>query len=245
MIWLAPAATVIALASAAPAPSAPVAGASSTPPASEAPVITRVLGASVTPGEVTYGGAVTVAGRLTDANQGMSAAEVVLQADAYPFHGFAALARAATAADGGFTFTGVRPDRNTRLRVVLEGSPTTTSAQLSVTVDPSVAINARSLGPGRTRLSIRLGHTVHAGSASASASWFVAARGTRVFRLAAVTQTRELSPGLTYASATIDPPSKRFVYRICLNPAWEHAMGPPATHGRCPRRDYEVRRDVG
>jgi hypothetical protein len=77
-----------------------------------------------------------------------------------------------------------------------------------------------------------------------SVRWYVAARGTRDFRLAAVTPSRELKRGLTYASATVDPPSKRFIYRVCLNPRWERAMGQPASHRPCPDDDFTERRDT-
>jgi hypothetical protein len=210
------------------------------------------VSASVTPAQASYGTSIAVSGSLSEGGQAVAAALVALQADAYPFHGFTTVARASTAADGSFAFTRLRADRNVRLRVVREeggpgaAPPSIASAVLPVFVGPSAAVHVRSLGPGRAQLSLRLAHTTHGGStASVNASWFVAARGTRVFRLLAVTPTRELSAGLTYASATIDPPSKRFVYRVCLNPAWEGAMGRASAHGRCPRGDYSVGHDVG
>ena len=203
------------------------------------------LSVSVVPAEVTYGRALTVTGRVLDAGQGVSEAPLTLQANSYPFGGFVTVARLRSAADGSFAFSGVKPNRNTRLRVVEEGLPGATSAVLPVIVDPNAAINAVSLGRGLTRLSLRVGHTPQGESASVRAWWFVAARGTRVFHLAAVTPTRELSPGVTYASATVDPPSKRFTYRVCVNPTWEHAMGAPASHGRCPEHDYTASNGVG
>jgi hypothetical protein len=203
-----------------------------------------VLSATVTPGELPFGAGLTVTGSLADAGHGVGAAPLALQADPYPFRRFATVARLTTVPDGSFSFVGIRLDRNTRVRVVLEGSSGVASPQLPVIVDPTVAINARSLGPGQTHLSVRVRHTPYGGSASVSAWWFVAARGTRVFRLAVVTSTRELSPGLTYASATVYPPSKRFLYRVCLNPTWERAMGPPAAHGPCPEHDFTVRREA-
>jgi hypothetical protein len=222
--------TALAVASSPASPAAPVAG---------------ELSASVTPAELIYGEGLTVAGRLVSAGQGVGAAPLELQADPYPFRGFATVARLATAPDGSFSFAGVRPDRNTRLRVVVENAPASISPVLTVIVDPNIARNARSLGPGRTRLSVRIRHTRAGGSASVSASWFLAARGTHVFRLAAVTQTQELMPGVTYATATVDPPSKRFLYRVCLNPTWERAMGARAAHGRCPEHDFSVSRGAG
>jgi hypothetical protein len=244
MIGLALALTVLAIASAT-SPLSPASWTSQTSWASLAPPVVRVLGASVTPGEVTYGAGVAVTGHLTDGGQGVGAAPLALQADSYPFRGFATVARLTTGTDGSFSFVGVRPNRDSRLRVVLEGSPATRSPVLAVIVDPSAASKARNLGPGRTRLSLRVRHTRAVGSASVRAWWFVAARGTRVFRLAAVTATSELSPGVTYATVTVDPPSKRFVYRVCLNPTWEYAMGAPATHRPCPQHDFAVRHSVG
>jgi hypothetical protein len=206
-----------------------------------APLVAEVS-AFLTPGELAYGMPLLVSGRVTAAGHGVGGAPLVLQADPHPYRGFVAIARVASAPDGSFAFTGLRGDRNARLRVLVEGSPAAMSPVLSVLVDPGAASNAAVLGPGRTRLSLRVRHTVEGGSAPVSAWWFVAARGTRVFRLVAVTPTRELSAGVTYASAIIDPPSKRFSYRVCLNPPWERAMGARATHGPCPEHDFTVSR---
>jgi hypothetical protein len=87
---------------------------------------------------------------------------------------------------------------------------------------------------------LRVRHAITANARSVSAWWFLAARASHVFRLAAVTATRELSPGVTYASVIVDPPVRRFVYRVCMNPAWEEAMGPAATHRRCPEASFVV-----
>lgn len=216
----------------------------SSPSASPSPALASTLSASASATEVSYGAELTIAGRLTEAGQGVGAAPLTLQADPYPFRGFAPVGRTHSEPDGSFAFLGVRPDRNTRLRVLAETSPAVASTVLAVTVDPAAAVKVRTLGPGMTRLTLRVHHTPYSRSAPVSAWWFLAARGTRVFRLAAVTSTRELSPELTFAIATVDPPSKRFVYRVCLNPAWERAMGPRSAHRPCPRNDFTVAHDV-
>ncbi len=211
--------------------------------------VTPVLSAAATPAELTLGAEMTVAGALVEAGNAVPAAVVALQADSYPFRGYATIARQRTAEDGSFSFTGLRPDRNMRVRVVLEGAsaaapaqgPTLASQQLSVIVDPDVAVNARRLGPGATRLSIRVRHTPLGDPAAVLTRWFVAAAGTHDFTLAATTSSRELSAGVTYASATIDPPSKRFSYRVCMNPPWERAMGPAASHQPCPDNERTER----
>jgi hypothetical protein len=127
-----------------------------------------------------------------------------------------------------------------RLRVVSEGSTAVSGPVLAATVDPKVSSSARSLGPGRVRLTVRVRHAITGKARSVSAFWFLAARASRVFRLAAVTPTREPSPGVTYASVIVDPPVRRFVYRICMNPPWEKAMGLAATHHRCPEATFVV-----
>jgi hypothetical protein len=223
---LAPGATPAASGEAS-SPTSPVAGA---------------LSATATPAELTYGAALTVAGSLIEAGQGVAGAPLALQSDASPFRGFVTVARLSTAPDGSFSFANVRPDRDTRLRVVVEGSPASSSATLPVIVDPAVTLLAHSLGPGQTRLSMRVRHTRQGGSAPVQAWWFTAARGSRRFHLAAVTTTREIASGaarVAVASAVVDPPSKRFIYRVCINPTWENAMGAPAAHRRCPREDFQ------
>jgi hypothetical protein len=198
------------------------------------------LTASLTPAEITMGAALSVSGRVMDGGQGVGGAPLALQADAYPFGGFATVAHVTSAADGSFLFAGIRPDRNTRMRVLSEGSPAATGPVLTAIVDPKLTGSARSLGPGRVRLTLRVRHAVTPGSTSVGAWWFLAARASRVFRLAAVTATRELAPGVTYVSVVVDPPARRFVYRVCLNPPWEKAMGSPASHRRCPEATFVI-----
>jgi hypothetical protein len=206
---------------------------------------TPELSATATPAEFSYGGELNVTGRIGEEGRGLAGVPLALQANAYPFRGFQTIAQLSSASDGSFRFASVRPDRNTRMRVVAEGAFAASSPTLAITIDASSAVNASSIGAGRVRLSLRLGHATIGGSPPVGARWFLAAAGSRVFELAAVTLTREISPGLTYASAIVDPPSKRFVYSVCLNPLWEAAMGPPASHGACPEHDYTVAHDVG
>jgi hypothetical protein len=210
-------------------------------PAATVPTIT----ATAAPAEIALGANVTVTGTLAGAGEPppgspspAAPVRLALQADPYPFRGYSTVARADATPAGAFSFTGIHPDRNTHLRVVLEAQPAVASAALAVTVDPRVATASRSLGPGQTLLSIRIRHALLGGAGTTQAWWYVQARGSRMYRLAAITPTRELAPGLLYANATIDPPSRRFAYRVCLNPAWEHAMGAAGAHGRCPDHDF-------
>jgi hypothetical protein len=207
--------------------------------ASAAPLAAQ-LTASLAPAELTFGAALSVTGRLMSGGHGVPGVLLALQNDPYPFHGFATVARVTSSTDGSFLFTGIRADRNTRLRVVSEGSPGVTGPVLAATVDAKVSGSARSIGPGRVRLTLRVLHTIIGSARSMHAWWFLAARASRVFRLAAVTATRELSPGVTYATVVVDPPVRRFVYRVCINPPWESAMGPVDTHRGCPETTFVI-----
>jgi hypothetical protein len=201
------------------------------------------LAASLSPAEVTLGEAQSVTGRVGGAGNGLGGVPLTLQANRYPFRrGFAPIAHTTTAADGSYSFPGIRLDRNTRLQVILEGSPAATGPVLAATVDPKVSGSARSVGPGRVRLILRVRHTPTARPSAPSVWWFLAMRPGRVFRLAAVTRARETSPGSTSASVIVDPPAKRFVYRVCLNARWDTAMGRPEAHRRCPEATFVLGR---
>jgi hypothetical protein len=215
-------------------------GATSACASAAAPEINASLSAS----ESILGTPLSVDGHVLEAGAPVAGLALELQGSAYPYRGFAPIAQAVSTLDGSFAFSGLQLLLDMRLRVIAAGPANATSASLHATVEPAVALNALSLGSGRTRLSVRIQHDPQLASNSVSARWFLAARGTRSFVLAAVTQTRELASGITYASATVDPPAKRFVYRVCVNPAWELAMGAPGAHKPCPQHDYTVAHDV-
>jgi hypothetical protein len=192
----------------------------------------RAITATASTDELPLGGSLSVSGSAAPS------ATVLLQWSPYPYRSYRTISSATSGADGEFSFARVRPERNTRLRVVLSSSPPVASAAMSVVVDPVVALHSQSLGPGAIRLSMSVRHTRSGAGGSVTASWFLAVRGSRIFRLAAVTATREVAAGVTYASTIVNPPSRRFTFRVCLNPAWETAMGRPGAHGRCPAHDF-------
>src|SRR5207253_259832 len=143
------------------------------------------IAASVTPAEPAYGQALQVAGRVSAAGHGLGGASLALQIGPYPYRIFATAAYVLSEADGSFIFSGVRAERNSRLRVVLAGAPAQSSRTLDVIVDPTAAVAARSLGPGRVRLSLRLGHAPHLASPPVRAWWLLATRGEHRFHVAA------------------------------------------------------------
>ena len=196
------------------------------------------ISASASPAELAYGGATSITGQVSQGGQPVTGAAVELQTDPYPYHGYTTLARAVSATDGSYSFTPLAPDRDTRLRVISPAEPSAGSPHLMLRVEPTVALNAGNLGPGATRLSLRVGHTPIGIATAVKASWFVATGTHARFKLAAVTSTRELEKGMTYASATVDPPAGHFAYIVCLSPPWRGAMAElPATAtaaARCP-----------
>lgn len=199
------------------------------------------ISALASPAELPYRGATSIAGEISQGGQPVAGAALELQTDPYPYRGFTTLARAVSAADGSYRFTPLAPDRDTRVRVISPAEPSASSPHLMLLVDPTVALNASSQGPGATRLSLRVGHTpVGSGATAVKASWFVATGTHASFKLAAVTSSRELEKGMTYASATVDPPAGHFAYIVCLSPPWRGAMAElPATAttaARCPAR---------
>jgi hypothetical protein len=198
------------------------------------------ISAAVTPAELTIGKTLTVSGEIAETGLPSAGSPLVLQASSYPYSTFETVSHTMATADGSYSFAAVGLEENTRLRVVLEGATNVSSPTIAITVDPLVAINSSSLGPGRVRLSIRIHHTSTHGFAPTSAHWYVAARGSDVFRPSTETPTREISPGVTYASAIVDPPSRHFLYRVCLNPSWEATMGSPSSHGACPNHAFRL-----
>lgn len=206
---------------------------------SSAPALGTVgpeVSASLSTAELPYGAPFTLSGHAQENGVPLAGTPVELQEDPYPYAGFTTAEQASSAPDGSFSFTVPHADRNTHLRVLVGAAAGPT---LRLTVDPLAATNARSLGAGRSLLSIRLTHTIHAPSTPTQVSWFVAPRGTHTWRLATVNPTREIASGVTYAGAVVDPPAPRFIYRVCLTPIWEHAMGVTASHTPCPHGALE------
>ena len=108
---------------------------------------------------------------------------------------------------------------------------------------PRGAGRARSLGPGRVRLSARIAHTAGVASPPVTARWYLAPRGSEHLSPRAPRRRPTSSPGaVTYASAIVNPPARRFGWRVCVNPPWEAAMGPAAAHGPCPPHGFRLAR---
>jgi len=202
--------------------------------ASAAPVPSgpRTLTATISAPAISYGDPIAISGRLTASGQALPGAQLQLQANSYPFRGYVTIATGTSKPDGTYSFTGVRPNRNTELRVVAVGGETGQSPGDQLVVNPVTHLSARDLGPGVVSLNLDVRHTAYEAGDPSRAYWYLAAQGSSAFRLQAVSQTTE-SPRLTSASVTVNPPSAAFTYRVCFVPAWRHAMGTSATYRRC------------
>ncbi len=190
------------------------------------------LTATATPAEIPIGAGTAVSGALAGEPAAVAGQVLELEAAPYPFRRFAPVEQAQSAADGSFAFAATAPLENTRLRVRVSSAPALVSPAFTVTVDPRIAVHAAILGPGRERLSTRIVHFGEGGPGPVS--WYLAPQGSRHFSAPAASTSRELSPGVSYASVIVNPPARHFTYRVCLKPAWAPAMGPASEHGNCP-----------
>jgi sulfur carrier protein ThiS len=189
------------------------------------------------PGEVALGAGVTLAGSLTAGGAPVAGAAVEVEASPYPYKAWVPAGSAVTATDGSYRIGVSGLQVNERVRARALG---TSSAPVKVTVNPRAALHATSLGPGRVRISARIAHGAGVFSPPVPVRWYLASRGSDIYHLAATTQSHELPGATTYASAIVNPPARRFRWRVCLNPPWEAAMGPATAHGRCPPHGFRL-----
>jgi hypothetical protein len=197
------------------------------------------IAAHAEPTEISYGSPLTVSGQISEAGTPLSGVALELQAAPFPYRAYVTVASAVSEA-GSFHFAGVLLGENARLRV-LATTPRAASPAFDVVVDTLASVSSRNLGPGRERLSVRIRHDPSLHSPPVPVWWYLAPHGSSRFKLAAVNTSGALGAGVLYATVTVDPPSERFRWRVCLNPPWEEAMGPPSAHGPCPRHDFTLR----
>ena len=189
---------------------------------------------SAQPAVVTLRDATTISGTVAQSAQPAAGVPLQLQADPYPFRTLHTVATTLSEADGAFSFPPLPLTRDTHLRVVASAPIAGQSATITVAVAPLATLAARSLGPGRVHLSLRLTHAAGLRSPPVPVSWYLAPLGHGSFQQATVTDSSELSGAVSYASATVDPPARRFRYRACLSPLWAPAMATGQKSGSCP-----------
>ncbi len=182
--------------------------------------------ASATP--LRFGQTTRIAGVLTDgAGTPRIGAVAQLRQNPWPYRRFVDAAHAITGRDGAYAFEAVKPDRNTRYRVVEPGGPAVPSGEILVTVAPRGTARSPKRGPARVRLSLLIRHSGHFRWRGERVFWYVRRRGARDYRPVARTRAREPRRGSTTAAVTVAPPSRRFDLRACLEPSDLAGTGPP------------------
>ncbi len=199
-----------------------------------------LLTAAAAPAELSYGSPAAVTGTVLAGGSPAPGAQLEAQASAYPYRTWTPAGTATSGTDGSYRIELGTPKVNERVRVLDRSAGGAAATPVALAVSPHIELAARSLAPGRVRLSARIAHAPGLSSPPVPARWYTAAQGSGVYRLATTGTTRELAGGVTYASASVDPPSRRFSWRVCLNPAWEAAMGPPGAHGPCPTGGFRL-----
>lgn len=191
---------------------------------------------AATPGEITFGHGAVISGALA----GAAAGDVVeLQSSPFPFNRFADAAHALVGTDGSFSFQMIRPDRNTRFRVVDAATPSVASAPVTVFVDAPATRRVYRLRDGEAKVTVLSYHAHGLNWGRLPVYWFAAPQGTRSFALVAITHSRELHPGVTYLTASFYAPARNFAYRVCFDPPLEAAYGPPP-HRACPHSSFTL-----
>lgn len=199
------------------------------------------LTAAAAPADIAFRSPTTISGQLRDAaGAPLGGRLVLLGAARYPYRQLVPASHAITGPDGSFSFPALRPDVNTRYRVAEAGGGAV-ATPVAVTVEPVAIKQLYTLRFGRLMATVLTYHSTAVDWGRTTAYWFAAKLGARRMRLVATSRTREVRPGVTYATASFTPPEGPFRYRVCFNPDRQGAMGPPTQHLRCPQNDFVLR----
>jgi hypothetical protein len=182
--------------------------------------------------EIVSGRSAVIAGTATPAS---GPGVVRLLASPYPYRSFVVLDATAVSADGSFSFE-VRPDRNTRYRVELVGTPA--QATVSVGVTGRTATRVRALSLGRVGVTILVFHPRDLRWGGARVAWsFGVGRRSRL-RPAPATRARRISQYVVALHTTMTLPAGRFRFRACFDPPSAAALTERRRPG-CRGQDYQ------
>ncbi|MGI8505832.1 MAG: hypothetical protein ACR2MK_03330 [Solirubrobacteraceae bacterium] len=160
-------------------------------------------------------------------------ATVDLYASPYPYTRSSLLASAPVSAAGGFSFV-VSPDRNSRYRAVLVGTPEQAQAQVLVSGDTVTRVTALTLG--RAEVTILVFHPRDLRWNGAIVKWLFASGARGPFLGTSPTRTRRLSRYVTLVRTIVTLPAGRFRFRACFHAPADHALAnlsrPPGCTGR-------------
>jgi hypothetical protein len=129
---------------------------------------------------------------------------VHLYASPYPYPPATLIATAAASPDGAFDFRAV-PDRNTRYRAVLAGTPAMSSVRVGVAGTLKIKVDALPLG--RARVTILVSHPPDLPWGGAPVRWSFALGSQGRFFTEPATRTRASRPGLTVLSTSVTLPA--------------------------------------
>jgi len=184
------------------------------------------------PGRIVFGRSTRIEGQVAGNPGGDGGLAIELQADPYPFGGFAKAQAGKTAPDGSYRFD-ASPGRNTRYRVVLAAHPATHSSVARVTVDQAVATRVRYIAPGRVRIVIRTRHPAGLRWGGRPVRWYLSKGSRAGLRRVLGTRSEEPRPQETRLVATIPVPAGRFRFAACFRARSLAAMGAPGMVARC------------
>ena len=159
--------------------------------------------------EIVYGKTITISGQAGPAEP------VTLQKIPYPFDAdWQDVETQTTAVDGTYGFTDVKPDRNTRYRVIAGASA---SPILDITVDEKLTSEIAYQSLGRARIRIRSEHPPDLDWGDHKAYWYVAEGSSDTFRRVRRNRSKQGSAGVTKLSATFRVPAGKFRFFECFS----------------------------
>ncbi len=172
-----------------------------------------------TPRTVSSGKAVTLSGVVSATPPG---SVVRLYASPYPYPVAKLLHSTVTAADGSYAFT-VHPDRSTRYRVLVLGTPA--HALVQVGVSGVAIVKARAAPLGRALVTIVVFHPRDLADWDGSkVRWSFASGPRGPFVAAASTQARRLSPNVVILRTLVSLPAGAYAFRACFDPPGAGAL---------------------
>jgi len=180
----------------------------------------------------TLGSAVGLAGSVPDG----VGAPLAIRAAPFPFTAEREIGSLRADAGGAFAAL-VRPDRETRYRVLAASGP---SAAVTVRVRERLRVRVRPLPLGRVRIEIAVRHPADLRWGGRAAIWWLAT-GRGSLRPVAHTRTRERRGGLLALAASFAVPAGPLRYRVCFRAPGEAALLSPRPALGCRGQGYAGR----
>lgn len=182
------------------------------------------------PDQLTSGHSAELKGTATGSPAGTV---VQLFASPYPYPVAKLAASTTTAADGSYAFS-VSPDRNTRYRVLLAGTPAHAGAQ--ITVAGKALIKIKALPLGMAAVSVLIFHPRDLRWGGARVRWYFGLGRRGRFYAEPSTKSIRLSPYVTKLHTELTLPAGGFRWRVCFHARGDHALAnrrrPPGCTGR-------------